>query len=43
MFAEPIAAALHVIDDLEPEDRRVAVIGDGKLGLLLVALALLLI
>ena len=40
MFAEPIAAALHVIDDLEPEDRRVAVIGDGKLGLL-VALALL--
>ena len=42
MFAEPIAAALHVIDDLEPEDRRVAMIGDGKLELL-VALALLLI
>ena len=40
VFAEPIAAALHVIDDVEPEDRRVAVIGDGKLGLL-VALALL--
>lgn len=34
-FAEPLAAALHVLDDLTPRrGDRVAVIGDGKLGLL---------
>jgi threonine dehydrogenase-like Zn-dependent dehydrogenase len=34
-FAEPVAAALHVLDDLDPKrGDRVAVIGDGKLGLL---------
>jgi threonine dehydrogenase-like Zn-dependent dehydrogenase len=39
-FAEPLAAALHVLDDLEPRrGDRVAVIGDGKLGIL-TALAL---
>jgi threonine dehydrogenase-like Zn-dependent dehydrogenase len=39
VFAEPVAAALHVEDELTPADRRVAVLGDGKLGLL-IALAL---
>lgn len=47
VFAEPLAAALHVLDDLPddlPDDRGadrypVTVIGDGKLGLL-IALAL---
>lgn len=40
VFAEPLAAALHVLDEL-PRDlaRPVVVLGDGKLGLL-VALAL---
>jgi threonine dehydrogenase-like Zn-dependent dehydrogenase len=40
VFAEPLAAALHVLDEL-PEDgsARVVVLGDGKLGLL-IALAL---
>jgi threonine dehydrogenase-like Zn-dependent dehydrogenase len=34
-FAEPLAAALHVLDDLSPgRGDEVAVIGDGKLGLL---------
>lgn len=39
VFAEPLAAALHVADDLPVEAERVAVLGDGKLGLL-VALGL---
>ncbi len=41
VFAEPYAAALHVLDDLAPagRDDRIVVLGDGKLGLL-VALAL---
>lgn len=39
VFAEPLAAALHVLDELGPGVERVAVIGDGKLGLL-IALAL---
>jgi len=36
VFAEPLAAALHVLDEL-PEDfaGRVLVLGDGKLGLLI--------
>ena len=34
-FAEPLAAALHVLDDLTPRrGERVCVVGDGKLGLL---------
>ncbi len=34
-FAEPLAAALHVLDDLPARrGERIAVIGDGKLGLL---------
>jgi len=33
VFAEPLAAGLHVIDELEGA-RHVAVLGDGKLGLL---------
>jgi threonine dehydrogenase-like Zn-dependent dehydrogenase len=34
-FAEPLAAALHVLDDLAAgKGERIAVIGDGKLGLL---------
>jgi threonine dehydrogenase-like Zn-dependent dehydrogenase len=34
-FAEPVAAALHVLDDLEPRrGERVCVVGDGKLGIL---------
>ena len=42
VFSEPLAAALHVLDAIPPAARgsaRVAVIGDGKLGLL-IALAL---
>lgn len=40
VFAEPVAAALHVEDELAGQARaRVAVLGDGKLGLL-IALAL---
>jgi threonine dehydrogenase-like Zn-dependent dehydrogenase len=42
VFAEPLAAALHVADELAPGPRgarRVIVLGDGKLGLL-IALAL---
>ncbi len=39
VFAEPVAAAMHVEDELRPDDARVAVVGDGKLGLL-IALAL---
>lgn len=38
VFAEPLAAALHVLDEIEPGDQRpVAVVGDGKLGLLVCA------
>jgi threonine dehydrogenase-like Zn-dependent dehydrogenase len=40
VFAEPLAAALHVLDDVPADARdRIDVIGDGKLGLL-VALCL---
>lgn len=40
VFAEPVAAALHVLDELDaPTRARAVVIGDGKLGLL-IALAL---
>jgi threonine dehydrogenase-like Zn-dependent dehydrogenase len=42
VFAEPLAAALHVADELEPRGaagRSIVVQGDGKLGLL-IALAL---
>jgi threonine dehydrogenase-like Zn-dependent dehydrogenase len=39
VFAEPVAAALHVSDDLADVDGPVAVLGDGKLGLL-IAMAL---
>lgn len=39
VFAEPLAAALHVGDELGPGDDRAIVLGDGKLGLL-TALAL---
>jgi 2-desacetyl-2-hydroxyethyl bacteriochlorophyllide A dehydrogenase len=35
VFAEPLAAALHVLDELDSSVRRVAVLGDGKLGLLI--------
>jgi threonine dehydrogenase-like Zn-dependent dehydrogenase len=36
VFAEPLAAALHVLDELPPDLRRPAiVVGDGKLGLLI--------
>ena len=38
VFAEPLAAALHVLDDAR-DARRAVVVGDGKLGLL-IALAL---
>lgn len=34
VFAEPLAAALHVLDELRGAGDRVAVVGDGKLGLL---------
>jgi alcohol dehydrogenase len=36
VFAEPLAAAAHVLDDLQPSQTdRVLVLGDGKLGLLI--------
>jgi threonine dehydrogenase-like Zn-dependent dehydrogenase len=38
-FAEPLAAALHVLDEPRPADGRAIVLGDGKLGLL-IAIAL---
>jgi len=34
VFAEPLAAALHVLDDLPGRAARALVLGDGKLGLL---------
>ena len=34
VFAEPVAAALHVLDDVDPRGH-IAVLGDGKLGLLI--------
>lgn len=34
VFAEPIAAALHVLDDMPASAEPVVVLGDGKLGLL---------
>jgi threonine dehydrogenase-like Zn-dependent dehydrogenase len=39
VFAEPLAAALHVLDSIPAGEREVIVLGDGKLGLL-TALAL---
>ncbi len=39
VFAEPLAAALHVLDAVAERPTSVAVLGDGKLGLL-IALAL---
>jgi threonine dehydrogenase-like Zn-dependent dehydrogenase len=39
VFAEPVAAALHVDDELPASCARVAILGDGKVGLL-IALAL---
>lgn len=35
VFAEPLAAALHVLDALDDGDRSAIVVGDGKLGLLI--------
>jgi len=38
VFAEPLAAALHVLDEIdddEPQKRRAIVLGDGKLGQLI--------
>lgn len=35
VFAEPMAAALHVLDDVPDSDEYVVVLGDGKLGLLI--------
>lgn len=35
VFAEPLAAALHVLDELKTPPRRAIVLGDGKLGLLI--------
>jgi 2-desacetyl-2-hydroxyethyl bacteriochlorophyllide A dehydrogenase len=35
VFAEPLAAALHVLDDLPRAPNRAIVLGDGKLGLLI--------
>lgn len=40
VFAEPLAAALHVLDELTAIPKRAIVLGDGKLGLL-IALALI--
>jgi threonine dehydrogenase-like Zn-dependent dehydrogenase len=41
VFVEPVAAALHILDDVQPGPQdRVAVVGDGRLGLVC-ALALL--
>lgn len=38
VFAEPLAAALHVLDDVDvTRDAPVVVLGDGKLGLLIAA------
>jgi 2-desacetyl-2-hydroxyethyl bacteriochlorophyllide A dehydrogenase len=39
VFAEPLAAALHVLDELESSALPVIILGDGKLGLL-IAMAL---
>lgn len=39
VFAEPLAAGLHVLDEIDARDEQVTVLGDGKLGLL-TALAL---
>lgn len=39
VFAEPLAAALHVLDLIDDANRRAIVLGDGKLGLL-IAMAL---
>ncbi len=36
VFAEPLAAALHVLDELASMPRRAVVLGDGKLGQLIV-------
>jgi alcohol dehydrogenase len=36
VFAEPLAAALHVLDDVERQPSRAVVLGDGKLGQLIV-------
>jgi len=35
VFAEPLAAALHVLHDLPADDGPTVVLGDGKLGLLI--------
>jgi len=35
VFAEPIAAALHALDDLPRDTAPIVVLGDGKLGLLI--------
>jgi threonine dehydrogenase-like Zn-dependent dehydrogenase len=35
VFAEPLAAALHVCDELEAGDEPIVVLGDGKLGQLI--------
>jgi 2-desacetyl-2-hydroxyethyl bacteriochlorophyllide A dehydrogenase len=35
VFAEPLAAALHVLDDVPSKPARAIVLGDGKLGLLI--------
>lgn len=34
VFAEPLAAALHVLDDIKDDGEPIVVVGDGKLGLL---------
>lgn len=35
VFAEPLAAAMHVLDELASKPQRAIVLGDGKLGLLI--------
>lgn len=35
VFAEPLAAALHVLDDIPQSAEPIVVLGDGKLGLLI--------
>jgi len=40
VFAEPLAAALHAIDEVPPGAAPVVVLGDGKLGLLVARAAL---
>ena len=35
VFAEPLAAALHVLDDVPPGPEPIVVLGDGKLGQLI--------